>query len=164
MHVLIHMHSDTISHRRARAHKEPLSNSHTRPCSPPSGPVEGHVFVSRCQDAGVCSFSSRSIRFILFSRGCPFVCGPVSFQPTPISPQEDASVSAVLQEWEWKAQTSPVNATVVCWLTFFQIKLVRAGPRSQCEVVFNKMVLFRSVFHARFYCLLSPAHYFCNTA
>lgn len=101
LHVLIHMHLDTVSHRHthARAHKEPLSNSllHT-PTPSPSGPVEGHAFVSRCQDAGVCSCASRSIRFILSSRGCPFVCGPVSFQPTPISAsQEDTGVSVVVQ-------------------------------------------------------------------
>lgn len=70
---------------------------------PPRGPVEGHAFVSRCQDAGVCSCASRSVRFISFSRGCPFVCGPVSFHPTPVSlppptnAPEDSSGSVVFQ-------------------------------------------------------------------
>lgn len=78
---------DTYAHTRTKSlFSNSLTHTHTRPRPPPSGPVEGHAFVSRCQDAGVCSCASRSIRFILFSRGCPFVCGPVSFQPTPISP------------------------------------------------------------------------------
>lgn len=86
--IPIHIDIDTDTQAHTRTHKEPLLNSysHMRPRPPPSGQVEGHVFVSRCQDAGVCSCASRSICFIFFSRGCPFVCGPVSFQPTPIFP------------------------------------------------------------------------------
>lgn len=92
LHVLIHtwiqFRIGADRHTCTHAHKEPLLNSHTytRLRPPSSGLVEGHVFVSRCQDAGVCSGASRSIRFIFFSRGCLFVCGPVSFRLTPVSP------------------------------------------------------------------------------
>lgn len=108
-HIDTHARTHSLTKRLFRT----LTHTHAHARPPLSGPVEGHAFVSRCQDAGVCSCASYAIRFILLSRGCPFVCGRVSFQPTPISPQEDTSVSVVLQAEEWKAQTPPVRATVV---------------------------------------------------
>lgn len=96
-----------LARTRVRAHAQRGSFELARVYAlPPRGPVEGHAFVSRCQDAGVCSCASRSVRFIFFSRGCPFVCGPVSFHPTPApSPSpppptttpEDSSGSVVFQ-------------------------------------------------------------------
>lgn len=93
----MHRHTWTHAQRASFELTHPRARTHTHLHPPLSGPVEGHAFVSRCQDAGVCSCASRSIRFIFFSRGCPFVCGPVSFQPTPISPREDTSVSVLLR-------------------------------------------------------------------
>lgn len=82
--IRIQFHIDT--HTLTPVHTPQRGSLEVAPTPSPSGPVEGHIFVSRCQGAGVCSCASRSIRFILISRGCPFVCGPVSFQPTPASP------------------------------------------------------------------------------
>lgn len=92
----------------------------------------------------MCSCASRSIRFILFSRGCPFVCGPVTFQPNPIYPRKNASVS-VLQERGWKAQQPPQS--LLRWRigTTLKIRLVRLGPRSHYEVVFNEKSLFSTL-------------------
>lgn len=83
----IHLRIDMLSHalqkKKKQQNKEPLfepSCTRIHASFSQSGPGEGHAFVSRCQDAGVCSCASRFTRFILFSRGGPFVCGPVSFQ------------------------------------------------------------------------------------
>lgn len=87
LHVRIHtwipICTDTHTLTRACAQRGSFELARAHAPLPVRGPVEGHAFVSRCQDAGVCSCASRSIRFIFFSRGCPFVCGPVSFHPTP---------------------------------------------------------------------------------
>lgn len=92
----------------------------------------------------MCSCASCSIRFILFSRGCPFVCGPVTFQPNPIYPRENASVS-VLQGRGWKAQQP--HQSLLWWRigTTLKIRLVRLGPRSHYEVVFNEKSLFSTL-------------------
>lgn len=110
LHVLIHtgipICTDTHVHAQRGSFELAGAHAHARhlPLPPPlRGPVEGHAFVSRCQDAGVCSCASRSVRFIFSSRGCPFVCGPVSFHPTPVSlppptnASEDSSGSVVFQ-------------------------------------------------------------------
>lgn len=64
------------THTCTRAQRGSFELARAHAPLPVRGPVEGHAFVSRSQDAGVCSCASRSIRFIFFSRGCPFVCGP----------------------------------------------------------------------------------------
>lgn len=168
-------------HRHTWTHAQRASFELTHTCArarthlhpPLSGPVEGHAFVSRCQDAGVCSCASRSIRFIFFSRGCPFVCGPVSFQPTPISPREDTSVSVLLQTHR-RCVLQKKNTTFLPSQRYLNASTQPSSfhlsgiDRSYFLLVLNETTLFRSVLQPSLLALCMPHYYlfyfifFCN--
>ena len=153
LHVLIHICLVTFSNAHIHSHTRLPSVFrtllHTHPSPPPSGPVEGHAFVSRCQDAGVCSCDSRSSRFILFSRGCTFVCGPVSFRPTlpnqPPPHPERTLLCLLCYRKRSEKQPPPHSILLQCTRTTLKIGLARLGPRSHCEFAFNDKILFSAL-------------------